>query len=70
MFISMLNVEIISKVYYMIPILSHVQLLMDIFTVKVNYYNVIVCLASSIIISIIIIKIIVKQFKSERVLFN
>ena len=59
MFISMLNVEIISKVYYMIPILSHVQLLMDIFTVKVNYYNVIVCLASSIIISIIIIKIIV-----------
>lgn len=70
MFISMLNIEIISKIYYVIPILSHVQLLMDIFTVKTNYYNVILCITSSIIISAIIIKIIVKQFKSEKILFS
>ena len=70
MFISMLNIEIISKIYYVIPILSHVQLLMDIFTVKINYYNVILCITSSIIISSIIIKIIVKQFKSEKILFS
>lgn len=70
MFISMLNIPIISKLYYAIPILSHVQILMDIFTTKINYNNIILCLLSSIIISIIIIDIIIKKFKSEKVLFS
>ena len=70
MFISMLNIPIISKLYYAIPVLSHVQILMDIFTTKINYNNIILCLLSSIIISIIIIDIIIKKFKSEEVLFN
>lgn len=70
MFISMLNIPIISKLYYVIPILSHVQILMDIFTTKINYNNIILCLLSSIIISIIIIDIIIKKFKSEKVLFS
>mgnify|MGYP007050014281 FL=1 len=59
MFISMLNIPIISKLYYVIPILSHVQILMDIFTTKISYNNIILCLLSSIIISIIIIDIII-----------
>lgn len=70
MFISMLEVPIISKVYYAIPILSHVQILMDIFTTKIVYSNILLCLSSSVIISIIIVAIIVKQFKSEKVLFG
>lgn len=70
MFISMLNIPIISKLYYVIPILSHVQILMDIFTTKISYNNIIICLLSSIIISIIIIDIIIKKFKSEKVLFS
>lgn len=70
MFISMLNIPIISKLYYVIPILSHVQILMDIFTTKINYSNIFLCLLSSIIISIIIIDIIIKKFKSEKVLFG
>lgn len=70
MFISMLNIPIISKLYYVIPILSHVQILMDIFTTKISYNNIILCLLSSIIISIIIINIIIKKFKSEKVLFS
>lgn len=70
MFISMLNIPIISKLYYAIPVLSHVQILMDIFTTKINYNNIILCLLSSIIISIIIIDIIIKKFKSEKVLFS
>lgn len=70
MFISMLNISIISKLYYVIPILSHVQILMDIFTTKINYSNIFLCLLSSIIISIIIIDIIIKKFKSEKVLFG
>ena len=64
MFISMLNISIISKLYYVIPIISHVQILMDIFTTKINYSNIFLCLLSSIIISIIIIDIIIKKFKS------
>lgn len=70
MFISMLNISIISKLYYVIPIISHVQILMDIFTTKINYSNIFLCLLSSIIISIIIIDIIIKKFKSEKVLFG
>ena len=70
MFISMLNIPIISKLYYVIPILSHVQILMDIFTTKISYNNIILCLLSSIIISIIIINIIIKKFKSEKALFS
>ena len=70
MFISMLNIPIISKLYYAIPVLSHVQILMDIFTTKINYNNIILCLISSIIISIITIDIIIKKFKSEKVLFG
>ena len=70
MFISMLNISIISKLYYVIPIISHVQILMDIFTTKINYSNIFLCLLSSIIISIIIIDIIIKKFKSEKVLFS
>ena len=70
MFISMLNIPIISKLYYVIPILSHVQILMDIFTTKISYNNIILCLLSSIIISMIIIDIIIKKFKSEKVLFS
>lgn len=70
MFISMLNIPIISKLYYAIPVLSHVQILMDIFTTKINYANIILCLTSSIILSVIIVDIIIKQFKSEKVLFG
>lgn len=70
MFISMLNISIISKLYYVIPILSHVQILMDIFTTKISYNNIILCLLSSLVISIIIIDIIIKKFKSEKVLFG
>lgn len=70
MFISTLNISIISKLYYVIPIISHVQILMDIFTTKINYSNIFLCLLSSIIISIIIIDIIIKKFKSEKVLFG
>lgn len=70
MFISMLNIPIISKLYYAIPILSHVQILMDIFTTKISYNNIILCLLSSLVISIIIIDIIIKKFKSEKVLFG
>ena len=70
MFISMLNISIISKLYYVIPIISHFQILMEIFTTKINYSNIFLCLLSSIIISIIIIDIIIKKFKSEKVLFG
>ncbi len=70
LFISMLDVPIITKLYYTIPILSQVQLLIDIFTVKINYYNVLLSLISSIIISALLINLIIKQYKSEKVLFS
>lgn len=70
MFLSMLDIPIVTKFYYAIPILSHVQILMDIFTKDINYSNIFINISSSLILSILIVSIIIKQFKSEKVLFN
>lgn len=69
MMISMMNVNITTS-YYLIPIANYVQLLMDIFAGKFNYLNILIVFISSIIYVIIVIKYIVKQYKSEKVLFG
>ena len=69
MMISMLNIDITTK-YYLIPIANYVQLLMDIFTGNFNYLNISLVFLSSLIYVIIVIKYIIVQYKSEKVLFG
>lgn len=69
MMISMLNINITTS-YYLIPIANYVQLLMDIFSGNFNYLNISIVFISSIIYVIIVIKYIIKQYKSEKVLFS
>ena len=68
MMVSLMDIDITTK-YYLIPIANYVQLLMDIFGRKFNYLNILIVFLSSIIYVIIVIKYIIKQYKSEKVLF-
>lgn len=69
MMISLIGIKI-SRIYYLIPIANYVQLLMDIFSKNFNYLNILIVLLSSIVYVIIVIFYIIKQYKSEKVLFG
>lgn len=69
MMISLVGVEM-NTTYYLIPIANYVQLLMDIFSNNFNLINIITVLLSSIIYVILVIYYIIKQYKSEKVLFG
>lgn len=69
MMTSIMDISITTK-YYLIPIANYVQLLMDIFSGNFNYLNITIVFLSSILYVIIVIIYIIKQYKSEKVLFG
>lgn len=69
MMVSLIGIKI-NTIYYLIPIANYVQLLMDIFSKNYNYLNILIVLISSIIYVIVVISYIIKQYKSEKVLFG
>ena len=69
MFTSILSVGI-THVFYLIPIANYTQILMDIFSNVQDLTNVLIVFGSTIIYTIIIIYLIVKQYKSEKILFG
>ncbi|MBQ8193067.1 MAG: ABC transporter permease [Bacilli bacterium] len=69
MFLEMLGIKL-TKSLSLIPILSHNFILNDIFSGTINNTNIIIVILSSIIYSIILIYIIIKEYKSEKILFN
>ena len=68
-FLSFLNITI-TRLYYIIPILSHTTILMDLYSGKINYLNLFLTIASTIIYVIILLYVLIKKFKSEKVLFG
>lgn len=52
-----------------VPFLNYVLLFKDIVSGKTNYINILLMVASTILIIIIVLYIIIKQYKSEKVLF-
>lgn len=69
MFVQILNISS-STVFYLIPILSHSTILMDLYSGNINYMNIAITIISSIIYAIIIFTFLIKKFKSEKVLFG
>ncbi|MBQ6495170.1 MAG: ABC transporter permease [Bacilli bacterium] len=69
MMISIMGIKITSF-FYLIPIINYVQILMDIFSKEFNILNIFIVLISSIIYVIIVIYIITRQYKEEKVLFG
>ena len=69
MFLNLANVDL-GSYFYMIPVVNYVQILMDIFNnVDISFVNIVITVVSSFVYCYIIIKAIVKQYKSEKVLF-
>lgn len=69
MFTSILNVNLTHK-FYLIPIANYTQILMDIFSNVQDMMNIFIVFGSTIIYTVVIIYLIVKLYKSEKILFG
>ena len=69
MMISMFGVEI-ERWYYLIPIFNYTQILMDIFSGNIDLVNVGLVVLSSIVCVVLVITYIIRQYRSEKVLFG
>lgn len=69
MFMQLLNIKL-NGYLNLIPILNHSFILSDIFLNKINKVNIFLTIISSIIYALILIYIIIKQYKSEKILFD
>ena len=68
-FISFLNITT-TTLYYIIPVLSHTTILMDLYSGNISYFNLFLTIASTIVYVIILLYVLIKKFKSEKVLFG
>ena len=59
-----------TNVYACIPFLNYTLIFTDITSGNINFIHILLMLISTVIIIIVISKIIIKQYKSERVLFG
>jgi len=69
MMVSLLEVEI-SRWYYLIPIFNYTQILMDIFSGNIDILNILLMIVSSLICVVVVISYIIRQYRSEKVLFG
>lgn len=68
LFMSYLEIKI-TNIYYLIPILNYSTMLNDLFTGKFEIINLLLTITSTVVCSIIMIFLLIKTFKSEKVLF-
>ena len=68
MFINMMNVDVSKYIYY-IPIMNYSESLMNIFNNKIDILSILIVFLSSIVYIAIVIKLIISQYKEEKVLF-
>ena len=69
MFLELLEFKLSSYLAF-IPILNHNFVLNDIFSGNIDINNILIVIISSIVYSFILIFVIIKQYKSEKILFN
>lgn len=69
MFLEMLDVNLSGGLAF-IPILNHNIVLNDIFLGNINIYTVIITIISSLIYTSILIYIIIREYRSEKILFD
>lgn len=69
MFLEMLDVKLGGYLSF-VPLLNHNFILNDIFSGNINIYNIMIVIISSIVYSLVLMCIIIKQYRSEKVLFG
>lgn len=60
----------VSTTYYAIPILNYTTILMDLYTGNFEYVNLLITIGSTILFVGIVLWLLMKTFKSEKVLFG
>lgn len=70
LFTNILSISTDSLIYYAIPIVNCVQILMDIFSNNFNTLNILMTIISTLILSIITVFLIIKKYNQEKVLFG
>lgn len=69
MFLQMLDIKLGNYLYF-IPMFNHSFVLNDIFLGNMNINNILITTITSIIYSLILIYIIIKEYRSEKILFD
>ena len=69
MFLEILDVKLGGYLVF-VPILNHNFVLNDIFAGNVDVFNIMIIVISSIIYSLILVWVIIKEYKSEKILFG
>jgi len=69
MFLELLDVKLGGYLIW-VPLLNHSFVLDDVFTGNIDISNIFIIVVSSIIYSLILVLIIIKQYKSEKILFG
>ena len=59
-----------TSAYYLIPILNYTTILMDLYTGNFEFVNLLLTIGSTIVFVAIVLWILLKKFKSEKVLFG
>ena len=67
--LSMVSFDV-SNVLYAIPILSHTTILMELYSGTCSNINLLITIGSTLVYIIVIIFVLLKKFKSEKVLFG
>ena len=67
--LSMVSFDV-SKVLYAIPILSHTTILMELYSGTCSNINLLITIGSTLVYIIVIMFVMIKKFKSEKVLFG
>lgn len=60
----------VSTTYYIIPILNYTTILMDLYTGSFEYINLLITIFSTIVFVAVVLWLLLKTFKSEKVLFG
>ena len=68
-FITLLNIKI-TEYYYMIPICNYVQIINELLVGKTTLVNLLITLISTVVYTFAIIKLIIKLYNSEKILFS
>ena len=68
-FMSYLSISV-TEIYYAIPVLNFTSILMDLYSNNLEYVNLFITLISTVVYVAIILFIVLKKFKSEKILFG
>ena len=60
----------VSSTYYVVPILNYTTILMDLYTGNFEYINLLITILSTVIFVGVVLWLLMKTFKSEKVLFG